>query len=156
MEGMLCWWALALQEYDFYIVYWKGEMNANADALSHRSSDPCAVTLVTQQTSLIDLNLAQQNDTVLSTLLEARGKSNKPPTGSDWNRLPFSQLWAQLEISEGILCHKYTPEPIHNSVSYPKVCNIKPLFNATIFHQLVIKEVRKHWNVFAQTFTGLL
>lgn len=34
MEGMLCRWALAMPEYDFQIVYRKGTLNANADALS--------------------------------------------------------------------------------------------------------------------------
>ena len=36
MEGMLCRWALAMQEYDFHIVYRKGSLSANADALSPR------------------------------------------------------------------------------------------------------------------------
>ena len=34
MEGILCRWALALQEYDFIIQYRKGSQNSNADALS--------------------------------------------------------------------------------------------------------------------------
>ena len=34
MEGLLCRWALALQEYDFIIQYRKGSQNSNADALS--------------------------------------------------------------------------------------------------------------------------
>ena len=34
MEGLLCRWSLALQEYDFTITYRKGSLNANADALS--------------------------------------------------------------------------------------------------------------------------
>ena len=34
MEGLLCRWALALQEYDFDIVYRKGLLNSNADTLS--------------------------------------------------------------------------------------------------------------------------
>ena len=33
-EGLLCRWALAVQEYDFSIVYRKGVSNGNADALS--------------------------------------------------------------------------------------------------------------------------
>ena len=45
MEGMLCRWALALQEYDFQIAYRKGSLNSNADALSRLTTDPCAVTL---------------------------------------------------------------------------------------------------------------
>ncbi len=34
MEGLLCRWALALQEFDFDIVYREGSLNSNADALS--------------------------------------------------------------------------------------------------------------------------
>jgi len=34
LEGMLCRWALAMQEYDFTIVHRKGSVNTNADALS--------------------------------------------------------------------------------------------------------------------------
>ena len=33
MEGRLCRWALALQEFDFTIKYRRGSSNANADAL---------------------------------------------------------------------------------------------------------------------------
>ena len=46
MEGMLCHWALAMQEYDFQIVHRKDTLNANADALSrcNRSdTHSCAV-----------------------------------------------------------------------------------------------------------------
>ena len=34
MEGLLCRWALAIQEFSFEIVYRKGSTNGNADALS--------------------------------------------------------------------------------------------------------------------------
>ena len=36
MEGMLCRWALAMQEFSFDISYRKGSLNGNADALSRR------------------------------------------------------------------------------------------------------------------------
>ena len=35
MEGMLCRWALALQEFHFTISYTPGAQNVSADALSH-------------------------------------------------------------------------------------------------------------------------
>ena len=34
MKGLLCRWALAMQEFDFVIKYHKGYQNGNADALS--------------------------------------------------------------------------------------------------------------------------
>ena len=34
MEGILCRWALAMQEFSFEISYCKGSLNGNADALS--------------------------------------------------------------------------------------------------------------------------
>ena len=33
LEGILCHWALAMQEYDFTIKYHKGSLNGNADTL---------------------------------------------------------------------------------------------------------------------------
>ena len=40
MEGLLCQWALAMQEFDFIIKYRKGCHNGNADALSRSTSSP--------------------------------------------------------------------------------------------------------------------
>ena len=47
MEGMLCRWALVLQEFDFTIKYQRGSSNANADALSRVPTlhNTCAVTV---------------------------------------------------------------------------------------------------------------
>ena len=50
MEGLLCRWALALQEYDFKIKYYKGSLNGNADALS-RCIHPETSTAATQISS---------------------------------------------------------------------------------------------------------
>jgi len=62
MEGMLCRWALAIQEYDFHIVYWKGSLNANVDALSRTNNTPRAITLATPHPSTTDLHSAQLAD----------------------------------------------------------------------------------------------
>ena len=69
---MLCRWALAMQEYDFTIVYRKGALNTNANALSRLPAIPCALTLAGTQYSVSDLHTAQLEDTIVSKLLRAR------------------------------------------------------------------------------------
>ena len=62
MEGLLCRWALAMEEYNFQIVYRKGTLNGNADALSRRPnpiSTPVTMTSTTKQ--IIDVQQAKQN-----------------------------------------------------------------------------------------------
>ena len=41
MEGMLCRWSLAIQEYDFAIVYRKGSANSNALYLYFKDKGLC-------------------------------------------------------------------------------------------------------------------
>ena len=67
MEGLLCRWALALQEYDFKIVYRPGSQNMNADALSRRElvTSSCALTFAVRDIPLDELHSAQQNDPLL-------------------------------------------------------------------------------------------
>ena len=49
MEGLLCRWALAMEEYNFEIVYHKGTLNTNADALSRiPTPTPVAMTSFNQ------------------------------------------------------------------------------------------------------------
>ena len=38
MEGLLCRWALSMQEFEFTVEYRCGDQNANADSLSHHVS----------------------------------------------------------------------------------------------------------------------
>ena len=110
MEGMLCRWALALQEYDFKIVYRKGSANANANALSRCVRDECALTLAAPQYSPTELQKAQQNDEILVRVREARLHSEDPPQGPEWRQHPlrrYRQLWSQLRISDHVLCRVY-------------------------------------------------
>ena len=63
MEGLLCRWALALQEYDFTIKYRKGCLNNNADALSRSiSHSVSAATRVLTDTFKDQLQAAQYDD----------------------------------------------------------------------------------------------
>ena len=74
MEGLLCRWALALQEYTVKIVHRKGTLNGNADALSRRphpvtTSLPVAVTTTTEPTTA--LRQAQLEDPILQQVQQA-------------------------------------------------------------------------------------
>ena len=72
MEGMLCRWILAMQEFNFDIKYCKGSLNLNADALSRRSgsdpSDAAAVTIATSSTE--QLRHHQQQDPITCSSIE--------------------------------------------------------------------------------------
>jgi len=105
MEGILCCWALAIQEYDFHIVYRKGSLNANADALSCTNNTPCAITLATPHPSTTDLHSAQLADPCISKVLQARAHSELPPQDPDWRQHPlrqYRQLWTQLKVVDGV------------------------------------------------------
>jgi len=72
MEGMLCRWALAMQEYDFTIV---GSANTNADALSWLTPPSCALTVSLPHYSLPELEKAQILDPIISVIHKARLQS---------------------------------------------------------------------------------
>ena len=82
MEGMLCRWALALQEYDFKLVYRKGSLNTNADALSRMPmmQTACALTMGLPNYSSPELRTAQLKDSTLSVVLMAHEHSNELPS----------------------------------------------------------------------------
>ena len=116
MEGMLCRWALVMQEYDIRIAYCKGSLNINADALSRIS---CEAAMALPHHSISDLCWAQQEDNIVSKVLHARLQSITPPQGQDWNRHPllrYRQLWDQIQIVDGVLCRQYTPSPMSEAV----------------------------------------
>ena len=127
MEGLLCRWALAVQEYSFQIVYRKGSLNVNADALSrspiHSSSQPVEMTSVQKLT--IRMKDAQQSDPVFQQIYQTLLSSpEKPPHDPAWRQSPlrrYAQLWHQLCIVENVICHTYCPSPASDSVTVPLV-----------------------------------
>lgn len=81
MKGLLARWALAIQEYDFRIVYRKGQQNGNADALSRKSHDPKGVTAatVTLPTATPGIRQAQKDDPVVQEIHSTFLKSAHRP-----------------------------------------------------------------------------
>ena len=68
MEGLLCWWALALQEYTSKMVHRKGTLNGNVGALSRRPypvTTPLAVAVTSTTDSMTALRQAQLEDPIL-------------------------------------------------------------------------------------------
>ena len=126
MEGLLCRWALALQEYDFTIKYRKGSLNANADALS-RCIHPETSTAATQISSdpfKVTLQEAQQEDPIIKQVFTDLQTSSQKPKGKLWHRPPllrFHQLWPQLSIVDGVVCRKYSPGPSSDVITVPVV-----------------------------------
>ena len=124
MEGMLCHWALAMQEYSFQIVYRKGSLNANADALSRIDTQvlPCSVTVSLPEYSSAELRMAQQADPAVSKVLQACGQASSPPQGQECGQYPlrrYVQLWSQLQVVDGVLCRQYVPSPMSETVTVP-------------------------------------
>ena len=76
MEGRLCRWVLALQEFDFVVEYCSGLENVNADVLSRKVYDE--VSLVCEFDPGIDMdriNVCQENDPLLSTIINIVSKN---------------------------------------------------------------------------------
>ena len=76
MEGLLCLWALPIQEYDFQIEYKKGSQNGNVDALSR-----CSVGTITHAGQpLGDMQKAQRDDPAISIVYTTFLSKNTPHT----------------------------------------------------------------------------
>ena len=126
-EGLLCRWALAVQEYDFSIVYRKGVSNGNADALSRRKDSipltvHSALTTIHSGLAIEDVRQAQQNDAMIQKLRNALELSQRPQAKLEWREQPlrrFLQLWSQLVIHDGIVCRKYRPAPTCEPIMVP-------------------------------------
>ena len=93
-QGLLCQWALAFQEYDFDIIYHKGLLNSNADALSQREdageTDQVAITVASH--SPRKLWSAQQEDAVTKQISKALSESHHRPRTQAWRKPHYSAM----------------------------------------------------------------
>ena len=113
MQGRLCRWALALQEYDFTIKYHKGTQNSNADALSRLPENTTAVTEVLDGSyTKQQFQSLQQKDPILNWVLSYLSE-NKQSSAEEQKNLPcykrWLQIWPQLHIKDGMLFRKMKP-----------------------------------------------
>ena len=72
MEGRLCRWALALQEFDFEIRYRSGVENTNADVLSRKPVEgdiSCPILQFTNDLDLKNIRASQKHDPLLSRII---------------------------------------------------------------------------------------
>ena len=117
-------WILALQEYEFAIIYRPGRNNGNADALS-RFPQPLAKQIVDDGTNEEiqvgvaptyigstwtpeDIRSAQKQDPVILQIVEQlNGIKGQVETTDEWKQngewKRYRQLWTQLRMSDGIL-----------------------------------------------------
>ena len=111
MEGRLCRWALALQEFDFVVEYRSGLENVNADVLSRKGSDE--VSLVCEFGPGIDkdrIKVSQENDPSLSTIINLLSKNLCPSDADQHLSQRYTQIWIQLKLIDGLLCREYDVE----------------------------------------------
>ena len=124
MEGMVCRWALSIQEFDFDITYRKGSLNAKADMLSRRDQpDPVETTALTRAEGFPNkIAQCQLTDEVIKKLYDALLSSPSLPSGKLWQQSPFhhyKQIWSQLTFVNKILYRHYSPGPTSNTVTVP-------------------------------------
>ena len=125
MKGMLCRWALSMQEYDFQIVYRKGALNTNTDVLSQcnwSDTHSCAVTSAMPHTARDELHHVQQTDSHLATVIQVCTQFPHRPMGPEWRKQSlqrYRQLWSQLRVVNGTLYRHFAPGPTSESVPIP-------------------------------------
>ena len=95
MEGALCQWSLAIQEYDFKFFYCKDSSHSNADALFWCSTELCAIAIGLPHYSSVELHASQSNDNMLSVVLCAY-LNCRYSTGHKMEQTAILQIQANL------------------------------------------------------------
>ena len=119
---MLCRRSVAIQEYDFTIVYRMGSSNSNADTLSHFQPSLYAVTISLSHTFYKDLqDSSQSKDGALSTVLKACLLHHQTLHRIQYERNPhsilYNQIWHQLKVANQCSTIVYLQFRDHSSAS---------------------------------------
>ena len=99
-------WSLELRAYEFDITYKPGATNQNADALSR---EPIALVALHPPMEKPKLAEAQKQDPVLGIVIDHLVNDTTPLATTQWRKFPlkrYQQIWSQLVLHDGILCHK--------------------------------------------------
>ena len=116
MEGMLCHWALSIQEFNFDIAYRKGSLNTNADALSRRDQPHCSeVTALTVSVNWLNSN--KQMKLQRSCMMPCSHLLPYLQANCPFHR--YKQIRSQLKFVDGVLCRCFSPGPTANTVTVP-------------------------------------
>ena len=74
----------------------------------------CVITLATSSPPLPVAVTSTTEDPVLQQVQQALSQSHETPNTATWHHSPlkrYCQLWHQLSIIDGIVCHTYQPGP---------------------------------------------
>ena len=113
------------------IVYRKGSLNGNTDALSRLPATTSkAVAITSASPKVTDIQQAQQNDFIFQQLYQVL---LEPPAKPQPRLKRYVQLWHQLSIVNGVICRAYCPSPHSSSVTVPV---IPLLLQQQILHQV--------------------
>ena len=99
MEGLLCRWALAIQEFSFEIEYRKGTTNGNAELSQRRGPDRdtlhAALTTMHAGFTAEEIRQAQQQDKTTLQLYNALHSEQRPPH-RDWKKTAIEKICPSL------------------------------------------------------------
>ena len=138
MEGLLCLWALAIQEFCFETMYRKGTTNGNTDALLCRSGPEIETRHAALTTVHAWLHSREDQASTATgrhnpAAIALRSEQHFPLR--NWKQPPlrrYAQLWSELDTVDGIVCRKYQPGPTSDTIVVPLL--LETLHQTTLVH----------------------